>query len=471
MKSVIKTKTTKQGKVGRIMAFRKDFLWGAASAAYQLEGGYRADGKGLNIWDVFTNCHSAGIKKYVRYNETGNEACDHYHRYKEDIALMKKMGLKNYRFSINWTRILPDGIGKVNEQGIKFYSDLVDELIKNGITPLVTLFHWDYPYELYKKGGWLNPESSDWFAEYAAVVVDALSDRVSYWMTVNEPQVFIGLGFYAGNHAPFLKLHSCDLLQMTHNVLLAHGKAVKVIREKAKLSPRVGFAFATACCSPLDNSKEETEAAYKRSFDFDCGNYLFSPGWWADPIFFGKYNEKGYEIFGNDMPHINEGDMEIISLPVDFYGVNVYDAKSIMTIDGYPEGTYTGMPRTSMNWAVTPETLYWTPRFLYERYGVPIMITENGLANNDWVSLDGKVHDPQRTDFIERYLKELRRAASDGVDILGYLHWSVMDNFEWADGYDRRFGLIYVDYRTQERTIKDSAFRYKEIMESNGESL
>lgn len=314
------------------MSFRKDFMWGAASAAYQLEGGYRDDGKGQNIWDVYTNCWSANDKRFVKYNETGNVACDHYHRYKEDIALMKQMGIKNYRFSLNWTRILPDGTGKVNEAGIKFYSDLIDELIANGITPLVTLFHWDYPHRLHQRGGWLNPDSSDWFAEYAKVVVDAFSDRVQYWMTINEPQVFIGLGYYLGFHAPFLKLHSCDLTQMTHNVLLAHGKAVRVIRDNAKTKSVVGFAFATACFSPSGNSEEDIEEARKKSFDFDCGNYIFSPGWWSDPIFFGHYNERGYEIFGDDMPEIREGDMEIISEPVDFYGVNIYerDRKSVV---------------------------------------------------------------------------------------------------------------------------------------------
>lgn len=453
------------------MSFRKDFIWGAASAAYQLEGGYKDDGKGLNIWDVYTNCSSAGEKKFIKYNETGNVACDHYHRYKEDVALMKKTGIKYYRFSINWTRILPDGTGKVNKAGIKFYSDLIDELIKNGITPMVTLFHWDYPHKLHQRGGWLNPDSSDWFADYAKIVVDAFSDRVSYWMTLNEPQVFIGLGYFSGVHAPFLKMHSCDITQMTHNVLLAHGKAVKVIRENAKLKPTVGFSFATACYDPLDDSPEEIEKARKKSFDFDRWNYIFTPGWWADPIFFGKYNEKGYKIFGNDMPEIKEGDMEIISQPVDFYGVNLYESRSSVMTDGYPENSYIGIGRTSMDWPVTPQVLYWSPKFLYERYGVPVMITENGLANNEWVSLDGCVHDPQRTDFIERYLKELKRAADSGVDIMGYLHWSVMDNYEWSCGYAKRFGLIYVDYRTQERIIKDSAFRYKEIIETNGEDL
>ena len=448
------------------MSFGKDFMWGAASASYQVEGAYLEDGKGLNIWDVYSN-HG----NYVAHNETGNVACDHYHRYKEDIALMKQMGMKCYRFSISWARILPDGTGKINEKGIKFYSDLVDELIKNGITPLVTLFHWEYPYALHMKGGWLNPQSSDWFAEYANVVVDALSDRVSCWMTINEPQIFIGLGYSLGVHAPFLKMPVFDIARMSHNVLLAHGKAVKVIRENAVLKPQIGFAFATSCCAPLGKSEEEIEDARKRSFDMDIGNFIFSATWWADPIVFGKYPDQAYELLGKNMPEIKDGDMEIISQPIDFYGTNIYEGRKICMVNGYSEGTYIGNPKTMMEWSVTPETFYWSPKFLYERYGLPVMITENGIANMDWIYIDGKVHDPQREDFITRYLKELKHAADDGIDILGYMYWSVMDNFEWNSGYDKRFGLVYIDYITQKRTIKDSAYYYRSIIEANGENL
>ncbi|MBP0961885.1 MAG: beta-glucosidase [Oscillospiraceae bacterium] len=453
------------------MSFRKDFMWGAAAAAYQIEGGYRDDGKGLNVWDVFTNSQTAKKTPFIKFNENGNEACDHYHRYKEDVKLMKEAGIKYYRLSVSWARVMPEGTGRVNEAGLKFYSDLIDELIANGITPLVTLFHWEYPYELYKRGGWLNPESSEWFAEYAKVVVDALSDRVIFWMTVNEPQVFIGLGHFMGVHAPFLKMHSCDLLQMTHNVLLAHGKAVKVIRENAKTAPKVGFAYSTPCNTPVDDTPEAIEEARRKSFDMDSNNYLFSNTLWADPVFFGKYDEKLYELFGDEMPEIKPGDMEIISQPVDFYGLNIYESRAEFAVSGHRENSYQGIGRTTFDWPVTPETMYWSPKFLYERYGLPVLITENGMANTDWVQLDGRVHDTQRIDFTHRYLRELKRAAENGVDILGYMHWSVMDNFEWAEGYSKRFGLIYVDYRTQERTLKDSAFWYKEVIETNGENL
>ena len=451
------------------MGFKENFIWGASSAAYQIEGAYQDDGKGLNIWDVYTNTKNE--PELVKYNETGNEACDHYHRYKEDIGYMKTLGIKAYRFSISWTRIFPDGNGELNQKGIKFYSDIVDELLKNDITPVVTLFHWDYPYELLKRGGWLNPDSSDWFSDFAAVVVKALSDRVKYWITLNEPQVFIGLGNFAANHAPFIKLHNHDIIMASNNVLLAHGKAVRAIRKNAVTKPVIGISFASSCCTPYDDSPEEIEAARKRSFNMNKNNYPFSVSWWADPIFLGQYPEEAYKIFGNQIPEVSKEDMNIISEPVDFYGLNIYESRSVERHHGYPESSYIGIGRTTTDWAVTPHTMYWSSKFLYERYNVSVMITENGMANTDWVHLDGCVHDPQRIDFTARYLRELMRAADDGIDILGYMHWSVMDNFEWSSGYDKRFGLIYVDYRTQERIIKDSGYWYSKVIESNGANL
>lgn len=439
-------------------------MWGTACAAYQVEGAYLEDGKGLNIWDAY--CQE-GSK--VIYGENGNVACDHYHRFREDIQMMRRMGIRNYRFSINWTRILPDGIGRINEKGIAFYSDLVDELIANGIEPLVTLFHWDYPYALHKKGGWLNSESSDWFAEYAKIVVDALSDRVKYWMTINEPQVFIGCGYDIGKFAPFERHSAKDLAQMSHNVLLAHGKAVQIIRTYAKQPPVIGFAFATPCISPTDHSPEAIEEARRRSFSFCKDDFSFGLSWWADPIFFGDYPADAYEQLGSDMPEIQPGDMEIIAQPVDFYGVNIYESKAKFNPYGYAENAYIGCPRTQMGWPVTPEALYWSPKFLYERYKKPILLSENGMAGHDWVHLDGKVHDAHRIDYMKRYLRALCKAASDGAEIMGYMYWSIMDNFEWADGYDKRFGLVHVDYITQKRTIKDSGYWYKTVIESNGD--
>lgn len=448
------------------MGFSKDFMWGAASAAYQVEGAWQEDGRKPSIWDV---CGRG--RNIVQYNENGDVACDHYHRYKEDVALMKEMGLKYYRFSISWTRVIPDGTGEVNEKGIQFYSDLVDELLANGIQPMVSIFHWDYPYALYQKGGWMNSESSEWFLEYTKVLVDALSDRVSCWLTMNEPQCFIGCGYETGVHAPFLKVSPKDLITMTHNVLLAHGKAVKYIREHARTKAEVSFAPIAPVYIPRDNSPAAVEEARKRTFSMKKQALTFGLTWWSDPVILGKYPDEAYELLGDDMPVYSEEDMKLISQPLDFYGMNVYYSEGGFAPGTYPENMWQGRGLTAMNWPVSPEVLYWSSKFIYERYGLPIVITENGMAGMDWIHLDGKVHDSYRIDFTRRYLRELRRAVEDGIPVKGYMHWSVMDNFEWALGYNKRFGLIYVDYQTQERTIKDSGYWYKEVIRENGENL
>lgn len=448
------------------MKFPAQFLWGAASAAYQVEGASTADGKGENIWDAYSR-----EQGHIMHHENGNVACDHYHRFREDVKMMRDMGIKNYRLSISWSRILPDGTGAVNEKGLQFYSDLVDELLANGIEPLVTLFHWDYPLPLHHKGGWLNRESVDWFAEYTEVVVKALSNRVQYWMTINEPQVFIGNGYDNGSFAPFLQHPRAEVAQMCHHVLLAHGTAVSVIRKYAKKKPIIGFAFVTPANTPKSQSPEDIEEACRKTFTFQPNAITFNNAWWTDPIFLGDYPKDAYEILGDDMPQILPGDLECIAQPVDFYGVNIYQSKATPQQYSYSENAFLGCPRTQMEWPITPEVLYWAPKFLYERYGVPIMITENGMACHDWVYLDGKVHDPCRIDFMKRYLRELHHAITDGVPVIGYMYWSIMDNFEWASGYDKRFGLVYVDYQTQQRTVKDSGAFYKKVIETNGAAI
>lgn len=437
------------------MGFPKDFMWGAASAAYQLEGAYNEDGKSMSIWDEYCN-----EGDYVRFGENGKVACDHYHRFKDDIAEMKKIGLKSYRFSFSWTRIIPEGTGKVNQKGIDFYSSLIDELIANDITPIATAFHWDYPLSLHKKGGWLNDESSEWFAEYVKVLAENFSDRIKYWITINEPQCFIGLGYQVGEHAPFYTLGTKDLTHMSHNVLLAHGKAVKMLRKYGKQELKIGFAPTGPCFLPENNSPEEIERARSLSFKVNDENFAFSNAWWADPVFFGKYPVK------ETMPDVKDGDMEIISQPLDFYGVNLYESHSAQT-SKYKQG----IAKTQLSWYITPELMYWASKFFYERYNLPVLVTENGVACHDWVHLDGKVHDPDRIDFIARYLKEFMKASEDGIEIIGYMYWSVMDNMEWAKGYDPRFGLIYVDYQSQQRIIKDSGYWYKKVIETNGEIL
>ncbi|MCR5802627.1 MAG: beta-glucosidase [Clostridia bacterium] len=448
------------------MGFGKDFLWGTATASYQIEGAYNEDGKGLNCWDVY-----ASTSGRIKYNENANVACDHYHHMKEDVALMKEIGAKAYRFSISWTRILPDGTGKINEKGIKFYSDLVDELLANGIEPLITLYHWDYPFELHKKGGWMNPESSEWFLEYTKVVVDALSDRVSHWITLNEPQCELGCGFKIGNHSPFEQHNVRDLLIMGHNIILSHGKAADYIRNNAKKPAKISFAPIGPCAIPENDSPEAIEKARKQTFSTNKDNFCFSISYWSDPIYLGKYPDELIEDYGDLVPKFTEEEWKLVSTPLDFYGTNIYYAQESKKIGEYSDIYFQGKMMTNIGWPLTPEVMYWAPKFYYERYGKPVMMTENGMASHDWVCLDGKVHDSYRIDYLHRYIREFRRAAEDGVELAGYMCWSLMDNYEWSHGYTQRFGLVYVDYPTQKRTIKDSGYWFKKVIETNGEEL
>lgn len=461
------------------MSFPERFVWGAAAASYQIEGAAREDGKGVSTWDMF--CRKEGA---IWQGQSGEIACDHYHRYQEDIGLMKEIGLQAYRLSISWPRVIPEGTGSVNLKGLAFYDRVIDELLAAGICPHVTLFHWDYPYELYCRGGWLNRDSPDWFAEYVGVVVEKLSDRVRYWMTLNEPQCFIGLGHQRGIHAPGDKLGFGQVLRASHNALLAHGKAVQAIRACSKAECQIGFAPVGIINIPATDSADDIEAARQAMFSVTSmtGVHLlgfphkncFNNTWWTDPVFLGRYPEDGLKLFGSDVPPIEDTDMKTISQPLDFFGVNIYTGQTTRAgEDGRPEVLLhpIGSGITAYGWPVLPEALYWGPRFFHERYQLPIIVTENGMSNCDWVSLDGKVHDPQRIDFLSRYLMALRRACEHGVDAHGYFQWSLLDNFEWSEGYKQRFGLVYVDYPTQKRILKDSAYWYKEVIASNGAFL
>ena len=404
-------------------------------------------------------------------------ACDQYHRYKEDVAIMKELGLKAYRFSVNWARILPEGTGKVNEKGLAYYDNLVNCLIENGIEPYMTLYHWDLPYALHQKGGWLNPQSPEWFYEYAKLMAAHFSDRVSHFFTFNEPQCTVGLGYVTGEHAPGLKVGPYDYFSIWHNVLKAHGRGVQAIREAAVRPVEIGMAPCGALYYPATDSKEDIEAARKANFSLpeaDIRAVSWDVAFCADPVFLGQYPEDIMKSFGQYFPKNAEKDLELISQPLDFYGQNMYNAVPVradengnpVRVDRYP-----GFPKTAIQWPVTPEVLYWAPKFLYERYQKPFYVTENGMSSHDWVSLDGKVHDASRVDFMHRYLREFKKAAADGVDLRGYFAWSLMDNFEWAYGYSERFGMVYVDYQTQKRTVKDSGLFYKDVIASNGEIL
>ncbi len=452
------------------MGFAKDFVWGAATSSYQIEGAAQEDGKGQHVWDVF-------VKEpgHIAEGHTGDRACDHYHLFREDIKLMKEMGLMAYRFSIDWSRILPEGVGRVNEKGIAFYSELIDTLLQHGIEPYITLYHWELPYALHQRGGWMNPQMVEWFGEYAKLVAERFSDRVKYFFTLNEPQCFVGLGFLTGEHAPGIKAPLKDTFAMAHHVLKAHGRAVQMLRQYGKQDLVIGYAPTGSMCYPETEREEDVEAARQMIFSMsqEDRNWTWNVAWWSDPILLGHYPEKEFACYEKYLPKITDDDMKLIAEPIDIYGQNIYNGRCIrMGKDGKPEEVprYVGFPRTAINWPVTPECLYWGPKFLYERYKKPIYITENGLSCHDVVSLDKKVHDPNRIDFLARYLHELKRAAEE-VDLRGYFHWSLMDNFEWAKGYTERFGLIYVDYRTQERIFKDSAYWYRDVIRKNGEDL
>ena len=447
------------------MKFPKNFVWGAATASYQVEGAAREDGKGLSVWDML--CRQPGK---IWEGNTGDVACDHYHRFREDARIMGGIGLQAYRFSISWPRVIPNGTGAVNAKGLDFYDRLVDALLANKVQPWATLFHWDYPYELFCRGGWLNRDSADWFADYAGVIVDRLGDRVRHWMTQNEPQCYIGAGHAAGEHAPGLKMGAAEIARMIHHSLLAHGKAVQVIRARAKAKPQIGAAPVGIVKLPASASRADIAAARKAMFSVN-NDIAWNNAWYIDPMILGRYPQDGLKQFGALLADVlRPGDMKIIAQPLDFFGCNIYNGQTVRAAraGSEPVENEIGPALTTMTWKVKPESLYWGPRFFYERYKLPVVITENGMANCDWVQADGKVHDPQRIDFLRRYLRELGRAIKDRIPVLGYMQWSILDNFEWSLGFKQRFGLVYVDYATGKRTLKDSALWYKQVIASNG---
>lgn len=454
------------------MGVAKDFVWGAATASYQIEGGAQEGGKGKSIWDVFS--HEPGR---IYEGHTGDVACDSYHRYKEDIAIMKELGIKAYRLSFSWPRILPEGTGKVNQEGLAYYDHVIDALLEAGIEPYVTLFHWDLPYELEKRGAWKNPSIVSAFADYAALVSEHFSDRVRNFFTINEPQCAAGLGYVTGEFAPGIKEGTASFFISWTNMLKAHGYAVRAIREHAVQPVRIGMAPCGGVYYPVTDKEEDVEAARKAMFTpsgRDLREDLWNVAVWNDPVYLGRFPEEIEKSYGQYLPLLSSKDWEVITSKLDYIGYNIYNGVPVRAGEDQsavrvkrPEGH----PRTANNWPVTPEALYWGPKFLCERYGLPLYITENGMSCTDWISLDGRVHDPQRIDFLQRYLLELRRAAQSGVPVKGYFQWSLLDNYEWASGYSERFGLVYVDYNTQKRTIKDSGYWYRDVIATNGEKL
>jgi beta-glucosidase len=448
--------------------FPESFVWGAATAAYQIEGAARDDGRGPSTWDVF--CKRPGA---VFEGHSGDVACDHYHRYRDDVGLMRELGLQAYRFSVSWSRVLPDGRSRINDAGLAFYDRLVDALLEAGIQPFCTLFHWDLPQALQLRGGWLNRDIGDWFGDYAAVLGTRLGDRVKLWVTQNEPQCYIGFGLGTGTHAPGLRLDVCDSLVAAHNSMRAHGKAVAALRGTARGS-KIGYVLATQLGRPASDSAADLEAARVATFAVRDRTH-WNNAWWTDPIVLGKYPEDGLKLFGSEMPAFPDSDWNDLKNPIDFLGLNIYRAD---TYRADPVAQFQmlpvppGHPRSGVDWQpITPDAMYYGPRFFHERYALPSWITENGLSTRDQVFLDGKVHDPQRIDYMHRTLLELRRAMREGARVDGYLAWSLLDNFEWADGYKQRFGMIYVDYANQRRIPKDSYHWYKQVIASRGASL
>lgn len=451
------------------MPFPRDFTWGAAAAAYQIEGAASEDDRGPSIWDVMSREPGR-----IFENHNGDVACDHYHRWPEDVELMRRLGIGAYRLSIAWPRILPAGTGKVNERGLAYYDRLIDGLLAAGVTPWVTLYHWDLPQALQLRGGWLNREIVDWFGDYASIVAARLGDRVRHWMTINEPPCIIGLGYHDGAFAPGLKLTFRECLLGAHHLLLAHGKAVQALRAGCEGAVKISLAHTTRERIPEANTPQNIEAA--RSEYFACRERGFwNIAWWADPVFLGHYPAEGLEAFAADLPRITDADMRLIGQPLDFIGYNCYTGYKVRVgVGGSPQnvGWGIGNPRGTLPWFnITPSAPYWAARMMCERYRRPLVFVENGFCNTDFVHLDGRVHDPQRIDFMARYLSEIRRAIDEGVPVTGYFYWSILDNFEWKEGYKDRFGLVHVDYDTQKRTPKESYDWYRETIRLNGANI
>jgi beta-glucosidase len=445
----------------RALAFPTGFLWGSATAAYQVEGAAREEGRAPSIWDTFS--HTAGR---TVAGATGDEADDHYHRYKEDIALMKSLGVKTYRFSVAWPRVFPQGDGPPNPKGLDFYHRLVDELKANDIEPFATLYHWDLPQALQNRvGGWESQETSRAFANYAGYVAERLSDRVRHIFTVNEFGAFVELGYRIGVHAPGLKLPPKRFNQTRHNAVLGHGLAVQAIRAKAKAGTKVGIAENMTICAPVIETPEHVAAAEKATREVNAQYMTVMQE--------GRYTDAYLASCGADAPTFTDDELKTIASPLDFVGLNIYTPIYVRA-DSSPAGFAVvphpkSFPHMASPWLfVGPEALYWGPRHVAKLWSVKeIYITENGCSSSDVPAEDGRVYDTDRVMYLRNYLTHLQRATSEGVPVRGYFLWSLMDNFEWADGYTNRFGLHYVDFATQTRTPKLSALFYRAVIAAN----
>lgn len=444
---------------GSELAFPQGFLWGSATASYQVEGAVKEDGRGPSIWDTFS--HTPGK---TAHGDTGDVADDFYHRFRDDIGLMQSLGIKAFRFSVAWPRIFPGGTGQPNAKGVDFYSRLVDALLQAGIQPFATLYHWDLPQAMEDKGGWQNRDTAKAFGDYAGYIAGKLAPRVSHFMTTNELHTFVELGYRDGTHAPGLKLNAKGVAQVNHFAVLGHGMAVRAIRAAAPQAG-VGLAENPSACVPAFSAPEHVDAA-RKAFREENASYL-------TVIQEGRYTDQYLKRLGPDAPTFTPEDLSIIGSKLDFVGLNVY-TPTYVRADAGKTGyavlpTPASYPHMFSSWlTVGPEALYWVPRFATELWHTPALyITENGASSTDTVAPDGHVYDTDRTMYLRNYLTQLQRSIAEGVPVKGYFLWSLLDNYEWADGYEKRFGITYVDFATQKRTPKLSAEFFKQTIATN----
>ena len=440
------------------LEFPKGFLWGCATAAYQIEGAAKEDGRGQSVWDVFS--HTPGI---TVNGDTGDVADDSYHLYKEDVRLLKNLGVSTYRLSMSWSRIFPNGTGQPNPKGLDYYNRVIDELLASNITPYITLFHWDLPTAL--PGGWQSRDTSKAFADYAAFVTKRISDRVHHFMTTNEFTCFTDLGYRDGKFAPGLKLPAAQANQVRHNGILAHGLAVQAIRANTPSGTEVGLAENASVYIPVIETRENIKAAQRATRD---GSAPF-----LTTLLEGKYPDSYLEREGANVPKAEPGDMQAIGSKLDFVGLNVYTADYVRadgSAQGYTiEARQTSYPHMASPWInIDPECVYWTIRNVSDLWHPPaLFITENGCSADDVVTPDGRIEDTDRVMYLRNHITHLHRAAAEGYPVKGYFLWSLLDNFEWCDGYSKRFGIHFVDFKTQKRTPKLSAEWYREVISRN----
>jgi beta-glucosidase len=464
--------TTAGSNANGTFPFPEGFVWGAATAAYQIEGAAQTDGRGLSVWDTFS--HEPGN---IRGGDTGDIACDSYHRYREDVALLASFGLNAYRFSISWPRVQPGGRGPVNQKGLDYYRSLLDELGERGIAGAVTLYHWDLPQELQDEGGWASRDTAKRFAEYCAVVGAALSDRANRWITLNEPQVVASHGYRTGDHAPGVA-DDHAATAATHHLLLGHGLATGALRDVLPSGSQVGITFDMHPVVLLGDQRPESLEQARSITDAELN------GLYLEPVLRGSYPAQARAHLVPPASLVADGDMETISQPIDFIGVNYYAAVYLRAGDPddlrrnelepkcavpgvveYRPGT---LERTPMGWLVDPDGLYeLLVRMSKDAPDLPLYITENGRAAEDYVDPQGAVHDPERVRYLHEHLEAAARAMKDGVNLAGYFVWSLLDNFEWGWGYQKRFGIVFVDFSTQRRIPKSSAAFYSQVARAN----